>query len=395
MNEKEGRPIISASSDPLGLRRTDATPAATVIAAEIRRGGPMNFHRFMELALYDPEVGYYARATAGPGPQRDYMTSPELHGAFGGMLCTEFEQMWRLLGEPDPFWVVEGGPGNGTMAADVLTYAQGALPRFYAALRMALIETNPALQQRQQARLAAWKDQVTWLDAAPESWPVLGDGCVVANELLDVFPIHLLVGTENGIQECFIEIENEGFVVTTGSPTSEALAEQIQAGGGSLEVGCYGEVSLEAPRWVGQTAQLIERGYVLIIDYGEPSDILYSAKHRLGTLRCYRAQVLVEDPLALPGQQDITEHVDLSAIVHEAEARGLAMLGATRQGLFLARLGIGDIIDRIDTGLSTRTDQQTHRAALDLMMDTGGLGRLAVLLFGKNVPDQLPAGFGD
>src|SRR4051812_48475013 len=161
-----------------------------LVAHEIDRTGPISFARFMELALYDPEVGYYAQESAGPGADGDYVTSPELHPSFGLLLCTQFEEMWRCLGSPPVFWVVEGGPGSGRFAATVLECAAELYPDLFAALQYRLLERSPQLRAAQVSRLAPWADRVRWLPDDPDEWSPLGPGVVFANELLDAFPVH-------------------------------------------------------------------------------------------------------------------------------------------------------------------------------------------------------------
>lgn len=389
-----GRPLPNPT-DPLGLRRIDATQAARLIADEIARVSPITFHRFMELALYDPEVGYYARAASGPGLTADYVTSPELHGAFGTLLTRQIDELWRFLNHPEPFWFIEGGPGTGRLAAVILSVADAAYPDLARSLRVALIERCPRLAALQNERLAPWKDRINWLDAAPSTWSCLGPGCIIANELLDAFPVHRLVGTTAGIRERMVGIDAGRFVEVEGPLSDPALAEQVSHGGGCLPPGSLGEVSLAAAAWVAAAAELVDRGYLLLIDYGEPADTLYGPNQPLGTLRSYGSQALLEDPLALPGQRDLTAHVDLSAVTRAGLEASLALVGSTHQASFLDRLGLPGLIARVDQQVEGRPAQHAHRRALESLRDPNGLGNLAVLLFAKNSLDSTPVGFGD
>ncbi|MBI4213276.1 MAG: SAM-dependent methyltransferase [Chloroflexi bacterium] len=373
------------SADPLGLRRVDVTPAARLIAEEIRREGPITFSRYMEICLHHPEVGYYAGTARGPGRDKDFITSPELHPAFGALVCKQLEAFWKELGSPDPYWFIEGGPGNGTLAADVLSTAGSKYPKFLNALRVALIERNPLMEARQRERLTAWGDGVSWIESDPEAWEPLGTGCVFSNELLDTFPSHRLKGGEEGPRELYVDIEDGRFVEIEGPLSSSALRAQLEAGGGTLRPGSLAEVSLEAPRWVPAASRLLERGHLLTLDYGEPANLLYGSRHPRGTLRCYRGQVMTEDVYDIPGQQDITLHIDLSAVTRAAQAAGLSLVGMTQQGAFLKRLGLQDFVHRASNPSLPREEQRAQLAALELLRDPSALGSIAVLVFGKGL----------
>src|SRR4051812_14519682 len=178
-----------------------------LVADEIDRTGPISFARFMELALYDPEVGYYAQESAGPGADGDYVTSPELHPAFGVLLCAQFEEMWRHLGRPSVFWVVEGGPGTGRFAATVLESTAALFPDLLAAIHYGLLERSPRLRATQALQLASWGDRVRWLPDNPDEWTLLGPGVVFANELLDALPMHRIVRQPPGLHELLVTTE--------------------------------------------------------------------------------------------------------------------------------------------------------------------------------------------
>ena len=369
--------------DPLGLHRVDSTPAAKLIAEDVERQGPITFSRYMEICLHHPEVGYYAGQARGPGRDKDFITSPELHPAFGALICRHVEAIWKGMGQPDPFWFIEGGPGNGTLARDVLATATAKYQQLAKRLRVVLIERNPTMEGRQRALLEPWAPKVTWMDADPVSWEALGPGAVFANELLDTFPAHRLVGGADGPRELYVDVAEERLVEVEGPLSDPAALEQIQAGGGRLLPGALAEVSLEAPTWVPAASRLLERGQIITIDYGEPANLLYSPRHPRGTLRCYRGQVMTEDPLDLPGVLDITCHIDLSAVTRAALAHGLSLEGTTQQGAFLKRLGLQDFIHRASNPAAASAEQRAELAALETMRNPEGLGSLAVLIFGK------------
>ncbi len=348
----------------------------------------------MELALFDPEVGYYTHATSGPGGAADYVTSPEIHGAFGALIASQLEELWRFLGQPDPFWLIEGGPGTGRFAADILLTVDAAYPSFARALHLALIERNPRLIRVQHDRLTPWSGQVIWLDPDPQTWRPLGSGCVFANELLDAFPVHRLVGTPDGVAERFVTTLDGRLAEIQGELSNPALSQQIRQGGGDLPPGSLGEVSLEAPAWVARASRLIDRGYLLLIDYGEPAASLYGPRHPAGTLRAYRQQARSGDVLATPGLQDLTAHIDLAAATRAALSGGMNLIGATQQSDFLDRLGLLAMVEQVDTRFDQRSEQHAHRKALYTLWNPEELGGLAVLIFGNDAPSHTPVGFG-
>lgn len=372
--------------------RSSLTPAAARIAQEIARQGRITFHEFMDLALYAPEVGYYMRRLGGIGPEGDYLTSPEIHPAFGTLLCAQFDEMWRSLGRPSNFWLIEGGPGTGYFACDVLTTADVAFPRFARALRVALIERSNTLQARQAAKLARWDERVQWIDALGTGMEPFGPGCVFANELLDALPVHRVIMQQEGLREQYVAGPGP-FQTLEGDLSTSALRGQIGDGGGRMEIGHLGEVNLEAGPWVKRAANLLDRGYLLLLDYGETAPSLYGARHPRGTLRCYWHHTMNEEPFLRIGLQDITAHVDLSAVARAALREGLGLLGATTQQRLLLRLGIGELAERVEERVTLRSEQRAHRASLRLLTEEAGLGRITATVFGKGAPDLAPMGF--
>jgi SAM-dependent MidA family methyltransferase len=308
-----------------------ATPAARRIAAEIAERGPITFHHFMELALFDPDVGYYARAGTGPGAAADYLTSPEIHSAFAVLLTRQLAEMWRHLAEPDPFWLVEAGPGSGAFIADVLQTATALAPRFAAAIGVVLLEASPALRLQQEIRLGSLRPRVRWLDPLTEVIAPIGPGCIFANEVFDALPVHRVVMSERGLQEIYTADDASGLHDVPGPLSRPGLAEEIALGGGRLGPGQAGEVNFAAQGLIDDLARLIDRGYMLVLDYGEPASRLYGDRFPSGTLRCYWRHTRNREPYRRIGLQDITAHVDLNAVTRTAEKRGFQLVGATRQ----------------------------------------------------------------
>lgn len=368
-----------------------ASPAGMCVRAEIEERSRITFARFMEIALYGPQVGYY-EARAAEDFRRDYVTSPEVHPAFGVLLCAQLEEMWRRLGRPGEFWVVEGGPGTGALAADVLATAEEAFPTFSRALRLALIERSTPLLEVQRSTLAQWRGSISWLDVEGSPVP-LGPGCVFANELLDAFSVHRVVMRADGLRETYVSLSGDWLEEVEDWPSTPAIEQQIRAGAGHLRVHARGEVNLAAPLWVKSVARLLERGYLLLLDYGEPADLLYGERHPRGTLRCYSRHTMNEKPYARVGLQDITADVDLSAVARAGVESGFDLLAATHQAHLLDRLGLDTIRRAIDQEVAGRVEGRAHHAALDLLSDARHLGRISALLLGKGIPAEPLTGF--
>lgn len=353
----------------------------------------MTFERFMGLALYHPELGYYTRPGMSLGPEADFTTSPEIHPAFGALLCVQIEEMWRNLGEPSPFWLAELGPGRGTFVHNVLRTCHDAFPRLFASLRVVLIERSPSLKAAQSEMLERWADRVSWEDPDPIAWAAHGPGCVFANEWLDSLPVHRVVLRPAGLREILVGLVGEHFVEVEGSPSSPELERQIEAGGGRLRPGQYAEVNLDAPALASAATRLIDRGYMLLLDYGAPAHELYSWRHPRGTLRCYRGHTMNEDPFTAVGLQDMTSHVDFSAVTRAVESAGANLVGATEQRRLLGRLGMPALQAMIDDFAAGRAAQRAHRAALHALVDSHGLGGVLAVAYGVSASGAPLSGF--
>jgi len=357
-----------------------------VLRREIAAAGPISFARFMEHCLYHPAFGYYSRGLGGGGG-RDYVTSSSLHRAFGALMARQAEEMWRGAGRPAPFRFVEFGPGEGTFACDFLG-AAAARMEFARALEYVLVEPSPALRARQRERLShlapalAGLPEPRWVDLETLASAGVPDGCLFANEVLDAFPVHRVVGTAEGPREIHVAVREEGLLETLLPLSDDRLAAFLDESGIGLEEGQEVDISLEAPRFTGRIARLLGRGYVLIVDYGYEAADLYHAARRRGTLLAYHRHRTNEEFLARPGEQDLTAHVDFTAVVRAALQAGMRVAGRTSQAHFLLALGALEFLE--DASLSER--ETLKEIVLPDRM--GGAFRVLVLAKG-DVPDSL------
>jgi SAM-dependent MidA family methyltransferase len=353
-----------------------------LIQAEIAATGPITFARFMALALLHPDHGYYA-ARPAIGCQGDYVTAPELHAAFGACLARQAAEIWRTLGEPAPFTLLEWGAGTGALARDLIDAAARDTP-FAAALDYAIHEVSPALAASQAATLAAARLAARWTIA-----PAPALGLVLANEVLDALPVHRLTVRDGRLYEMLVDWRDSGFVEVPGPLTTPALAAYLIDGGVRLAEGQVAEINLEALAWLDAVARTLERGAVIIIDYGDTTEELYGPRRRSGTLQCYYRQTVNDNPFQRIGQQDITAHVDFGALMRRATRHGLTVAGLTTQGAFLAGLGLDEVLLDLQARLPV-IDYVTQRQRIADLIRPDRLGRFKVLILTRGLPAALP-----
>lgn len=362
------------------------------IADEIRRSGPMSFARFMHRALYELEHGYYESAAAGPGRRGDFLTAPEGHPIFGWTIARQLEEAWERLGRPGRFVVREHGAGTGALAAGILDGLRRSGSDLLPALRYQAIDVaRPRLETLSALlREAGFAPHLEPPDALP------APGAVLANELLDALPVHLVEGTIEGLRERFVDLEpatagqENPFAFVLGRPSSADLATRLASEGVELQPGQRAEICLALDGWLDRAAASLERGLVLVIDYGAPADELY-APDRGSTLRAYHRHRVHADPLVAIGRQDLTAHVDLTAVERAAAAAGLSPLGRSRQAEFLAALGIGELLVGLQSNLGTTLEAYLEaKAAVVRMLDPRATGGFAVRGFGRDLPGEPP-----
>lgn len=311
-----------------------------IIRERIRREGPITFEAFMNEALYHPGLGYYASPDTEIGRAGDFYTSPHLHAAFGAMLGKQVEEMWRVMGKPGDFTVVEAGAGRGWLARDMLDALRDK--EIFASLSYVLVEPSPHMARRQGDLLSEYGEKLRWAGAFRELGPVRG--CVVTNELVDALPVHLVEMTEEGLREVYVTADEKGFGETLGPPSDEAVGRYIEEFSEGLPTGYRTEANLAARDWLGEVAGALEAGFVLTVDYGYPAWEYYSPERPRGTLLCYRGHQAGENPYENVGGQDITAHVNFTALRKWGEELGLRPVGFARQGVFLVSLGIDEYI---------------------------------------------------
>ncbi|HEX4584896.1 MAG TPA: SAM-dependent methyltransferase [Burkholderiaceae bacterium] len=292
-------------------------------------GGWIGFDRFMHSALYEPGLGYYAAKPGKLGPEGDFVTAPEISPLFARALAAQVAGCFEQL----PPRLIEFGAGSGALAAELIA----ELERLgVEAERYGIVEVSPELRARQQARLL--DPRVQWLNAPPAGF----DGVIVANEVLDVMPVQLFVKRDGAVLERGVQADGSTLRLAD-RPAADALreaVEQIEAEAGPLPDGYVSEVGLLARAWTATLGTWLRRGVALLIDYGFPRHEYYHPQRAMGTLMCHFRHRAHADPLWLPGLNDITAHVDFSAIAQAARGSGLDVLGYTSQARFLLDCGL-------------------------------------------------------
>lgn len=341
--------------------------------------GALPFDQFMQAALYTPGLGYYTAGLQKFGAEGDFVTAPELSGLFSRCLARQCAEVMRPLGHSD---ILEAGAGSGIMAATLLDeLARGdCLPDAYF-----ILELSPELRQRQQQTLTEQVPnllpRVRWLDELPQAG---FRGVVLGNEVLDAMPVKRFRIEHGEVSELCVGLRDGRFAWCSCAPDEELrrTVKLIEQGTGSRFVeGYVSEVNLAAQAWITSIANLLDAGMLLLIDYGFPRHEFYHAQRSEGTLMCHYRHRAHADPFRFVGLQDITAHVDFTAVAEAGTDAGLDLLGFTTQAHFLLGLGIEQLLADADEDRRITLAQQLKQLVLPSEM--GELFK--VLALGKRV----------
>lgn len=390
-----------------------------LIADEIAREGPITFARFMALALYHPRLGYYAGAGVGREPlgwEGDYVTSGDVTPLWGWGIAHQLHQMWELLERPTCFDVLEPGAGRGLLAVEVWRYALERAPEWASALRYTLADRAPTgspLRAERERRLAAAlaglgvpTSRTRWVDepsavCAPRSLI----GCIVSNELVDALPVHIVAKRADALAEVFVGHDDTTarLVELLAPPSSLAVGGYLRRYGvdwRAFPEGWRAEINLVAEDWMRRTGELLGRGFVLTLDYGDRARRLYVRDRRHGTLSVYVHHQVGGDPLERPGERDLTAHVNFSALITAGRGCGLRLAGLTTQAALFKRLDVRAEAEALAARRfpAARDGTATAQGALDFLrrgslhaaaqqlLNPHGLGGFRVLIQHRGVP---------
>jgi SAM-dependent MidA family methyltransferase len=355
------------------------------IEEEIRERGPIPFSRYMELCLYDPELGYYSRNTQQFGKAGDFYTSSDVHAVFGRLLTRQFDEMWRALGAPTTIDLVELGPGRGLFAQDVLDWSEKKFRDFFHALRYVLVESSPALRARLSGTLAhhleSGKAELTalWTRGQSPTGPLI----LFANEFFDALPVEVL--TANGS----LRIDaRDGHFLETWAPSSAEELDFLDRYSIQPEGDERVEASLATQQFMEHIVASIKSGFLIAIDYGYTREEQLAGRHR-GTLKAIRQHSISANPYEAPGEQDITADVNFTALASTAQKNGMHPHKLVTQSQFL--LGIGEANQFADAFEEARVPQERAKVALQLkhLVTPAGMGEsFQVLIASKGIEQE-------
>ncbi len=303
----------------------------------------MPFATYMELCLYHPDYGYYAKGNL-PGKLGDFITAPCIHPVFGATIASQILEMREILGGPKDFLILEAGAGQGYLALDILSYIKKKGYSF----KYAIVEPFPAIRAVQEEVLQDFLDDVCWYETLKDVPPF--QGVFLANELFDAFPVHLVEKRNSELYEIWIEVKGGHIREFYERFCDPRILRRVYK---YFDYWCEGyrtEVCLAIEDFYSEIAKKLIKGFFLIIDYGYPRQDYYSPERTCGTLVCYYKHRLVDNPYLAPGHTDISCHVDFTLLKELGDKNGLATLGFTQQGSFLVSCGIDRIVYQVSEG---------------------------------------------
>jgi SAM-dependent MidA family methyltransferase len=377
------------------MQQQSISPLQQLIAERIKREGAITFADYMQIALYEPQYGYYTSGASRVGWEGDFYTSSDVADFFAHCMARQLYHFWQQMNCPTPFIVLEQGAGRGNLAHQVRIWAEREQPDFHAALRYHTHDIHSG-----QDALST--------PGAPSTGDLLSPAVILSNELVDAFPVHIVEKRGGRLYEIYVTLQNERLIEALAEPGNQQVADYLDTykiPWAGFADGWRAEINLAALEWMCQTVQLSgsmsprrgKRQYILTIDYGEKARMLYTRDRYRGTLACYFKHQLLDRPLIRPGQQDITAHVNFSALIDEGRRQGLHVSGYLTQQHWLEAMGIREELDRIRQRdfavLDTARASNEGQAALlkwynltqrvSALTDPAGMGNFKVLILSR------------
>lgn len=367
MEEEKGSP-------PEGLKR--------FLLSQIEKKGAIPFVQFMEWCLYHETYGYYQSNPMRIGKEGDYYTGPNVHPVFGAMIAKQICQMVEILGR-ERFEIVEIGGAQGYLCEDILQWMKIQRPDCYTLTTYYLIEQSLAFQRLQKERLAHFEREGKLFWRSPEILETGENqftGCFLSNELIDAFPVHRVVMTQGELKEIYVTQEEGELKEVIGPPSTPELITYFNSFGIRLGEGQHAEVNLYALNWIEKVSRCLRKGFVITIDYGYLAEELYAPSRYRGTLLCYHRHRTSENPYERIGEQDLTSHVNFTALIRKGEEVGLRFTGFVPQYRFLLALGLLQELDLLSQGLSEQDRLELGLTVKHLIEPEVGMGEVFKVL---------------
>lgn len=348
-------------------------PLAERLRARISQQGPITFRQWMAAALYDQRDGYYCRADRTPqGHAGDYRTAPETSPLFAATFAFYFSKLFADLKWPPSLTIFESGAGSGEFAHGVLNSLRTNSPEVLAVTNYVIDEVSPPARRRAAARLAEFSDRVTFRRLVDIDTPATA-GIVFSNEVLDAFPVHRVIKRDGNLRELCVALNQNSDFVWVQCDLEKSVAEYCERAGINLSEGQIAEINLDAEQFVARAAGLLDRGYVVTVDYGaERNDLLGDPNRHQGTLRSFRRHQLIDDVLARPGEQDLTTTIDWTQIKETGDRFGLRTLRLERLDQFLLGQGLISLLMEMTTSTHDSAEAlQLTTSSRELILPTG------------------------
>ena len=380
---------MSKHADNQGMESADS-PLMQRMTTLIQETGPLTFARFMELALYDDEHGYYATG-GGRSPSAnspigraggDFFTAPSLSPILAKCLVRQLAEIDERLGHPPVFHLVEMGPGDGMLLRDLLQECRAQQASLLPRLACILVERSPVFRRRQEDTLAAWQEQgagIRWVDDLQSIPDGSLTGTLLSNELVDAFPVHRVRMEEEGLRELYVTGRDHALQERWAEPSTPELASFLSDLDVKLPVGFTTEINLEAVNWINEVTRVLDCGVVITIDYGHTAQDYFAPERKNGTLMGYYRHTVTTDPFTRIGEQDLTAHVNFSSLALAGERVGLTTTGFTNLQHFLMSLGIDELVEGCEQ------ESEAVQAAAQLLRPHGMGTTLKVLMQHKGI----------
>lgn len=352
------------------------------IIEEIKRSSAITFRDFMEMALYYPNLGYYCNSKEKIGRSGDYYTAANIDSNFGLLLAKQFLEMHSQLtntklaeidNQDKKLTIIEIGAGTGQLALDILFALHNEYKFPLDKLQYLICEISPSMKAKQKQLLEPFAKQVNWISY--EGLSQYPQAIIFANEVVDALPVHQVRWYKGQLQELYITLDSDGFSLKKlwQKPSSNKLASYLKV----LNIGLIGkqiiEINLEAIKWLEQLSKGLEQGFIVIIDYGDHSDHLYSPENLEGSLRCFFQHTVRDNVLENIGEQDITSEVNFSALIYYGKELGLELVTLMRQSDYLIKLGLLERLQKIIEDDPNSFQSLKTRLALKNFFVPGGI----------------------